>query len=402
MSYNIRVKKKNLVLGLVLGLGLAFLVPQEARAKDGNCVLTASQDGFNNSQCLDDGSPITFTIYNATWKEELLSEEVLLKLGTTESNVSLIYGRGTYLFDVNKPLSRIPNNDWKVEVYKKNVFSTNHEMCSTSFITKKNADGGCTNEERKDSGYLNCELTISQERNGETCYVGGKDSCVETGEVTVNASKLQKDADLYEGNVKMKIGQTGGGIAIDRFLNSFGPGKATGTIPANEAGTYTIDKVYIPFSGYDFNCPSPGFNIQNDCEDICNTKPFVFNNDNTNADTPWNLCNQIPESGPRGKCLTCLGNDGIWTAIGCIDTSSTEGIVSKLMTVGISIAGGIALLMILASAFLFATSEGEPKRTSEAKEILTSAIIGLIFIIFSVTVLQFIGVNILKIPGFGE
>ncbi|MFH1959358.1 MAG: hypothetical protein ABIJ22_03465, partial [Patescibacteria group bacterium] len=93
--------------------------------------------------------------------------------------------------------------------------------------------------------------------------------------------------------------------------------------------------------------------------------------------------------------------DGIWTAIGCIDTSSTQGIVGKLMTVGIGIAGGIALLMILASAFLFATSEGEPKRTSEAKEILTSAIVGLLFIIFSVTILQFIGVNILKIPEFG-
>lgn len=123
---------------------------------------------------------------------------------------------------------------------------------------------------------------------------------------------------------------------------------------------------------------------------------------------PYEVCKQIPEgTAERTQCETCIDQDGddepdaMWTAIGCIDTTTTEGIVGKLMTVGIGIAGGIALLMILAAAFLFATSEGEPKRTSEAKEILTSAIIGLIFIIFSVTILQFIGVNILKIPEFG-
>lgn len=119
-------------------------------------------------------------------------------------------------------------------------------------------------------------------------------------------------------------------------------------------------------------------------------------------DEPWALCEQIPESSDgRSKCETCLDKEGIWTAIGCIPTDSTDGIVGELMSIGLSIAGGIALLMILAAAFLFATSEGEPKRTGEAKEILTSAIVGLIFIIFSVTILEFIGVNILQIPGFG-
>lgn len=92
---------------------------------------------------------------------------------------------------------------------------------------------------------------------------------------------------------------------------------------------------------------------------------------------------------------------GIYTAVGCIGADS-ESIVTSLVRIGLGIAGGIALLMILAGAFLFTTSQGDPKQASQAKELITSAIMGLLFVIFSVTILQFIGVTILQIPGFGS
>ncbi|MBW7955147.1 hypothetical protein H3C66_00270 [Patescibacteria group bacterium] len=92
---------------------------------------------------------------------------------------------------------------------------------------------------------------------------------------------------------------------------------------------------------------------------------------------------------------------GIYTAVGCIGADS-ESIITRLVRIGLGIAGGLALLMILAGAFMFSTSQGEPKRASEAKELITSAVLGLIFIIFSVTLLQFIGVTILQLPGFGQ
>lgn len=124
---------------------------------------------------------------------------------------------------------------------------------------------------------------------------------------------------------------------------------------------------------------------------------------------PFQVCEQIPESNVKARsgCESCLNNDGLWTAIGCFNytteaLTTREGIIGKIMQIGLSLAGGVALLMILVAAFTYATSQGEPKRTGEAKEMMTSAIIGLIFIIFSVTILQFIGVNILQIPGFGE
>jgi hypothetical protein len=91
---------------------------------------------------------------------------------------------------------------------------------------------------------------------------------------------------------------------------------------------------------------------------------------------------------------------GMYTAIGCIQTDS-KSIVVYLVKTGLGIAGGIALLMILAGAFLVTTSAGEIKRLQQGKEIISSAVMGLFWIIFSVTILQFIGVTIFKLPGFG-
>ncbi len=98
---------------------------------------------------------------------------------------------------------------------------------------------------------------------------------------------------------------------------------------------------------------------------------------------------------------------GIYTAVGCIPATvyGEEGegnLITSLVRIGLGIAGGVALLMILAGAFMFTTSQGDPKRASEARELITSAVLGLVFIIFSVTLLQFIGVTVLHIPGFGE
>ena len=102
----------------------------------------------------------------------------------------------------------------------------------------------------------------------------------------------------------------------------------------------------------------------------------------------------------------CLGPDltaegaGIYTSLGCIP-STADGIVQSVVRIGIGISGGVALLMLLAGSFMLSTSQGEPKRAGEAKEMITSAVTGLLFIIFSVAILQFIGISLLRIPGFG-
>lgn len=196
----------------------------------------------------------------------------------------------------------------------------------------------------------------------------------------------------------------------------------SGTTPADASpdicqfGGVCFDK---PLSG-GFNCShlGPGYRIANTSE--CSTMFACCKvvdgkiNDRDEDDSsetevgPYPICAQIPQTNSTAiaSCNDCLDSNGLWTAIGCFDFTSQalatpRGIIGKIMQIGLSLAGGIALLMILVAAFTYATSQGEPKRTGEAKEMMTSAIIGLIFIIFSVTILQFIGVEILHLPEFG-
>lgn len=96
------------------------------------------------------------------------------------------------------------------------------------------------------------------------------------------------------------------------------------------------------------------------------------------------------------------GTNGISTQIGCIEAGSTAGFIGQLFTLGTGIAGGIAFLLIIFGGFQILTSAGNPERLNAGKELVGSAISGLLLILFSVFLLKIIGVDILCIPGFGS
>lgn len=108
--------------------------------------------------------------------------------------------------------------------------------------------------------------------------------------------------------------------------------------------------------------------------------------------------------GPVYEPETCPGGTSdkpiVKTAIGCIPTEP-GGFVSFLLKYLIGLGGMVAFFLILAAGFQILTSSGNPEKLEGAKQLLTSAIIGLFFIVFSVVILQIIGVNILgNPPGF--
>lgn len=132
----------------------------------------------------------------------------------------------------------------------------------------------------------------------------------------------------------------------------------------------------------------------------------------------FDLCKQtadFPSNGPDYQaCIKCItgsstGNDSIednsssralWTAFGCIHVEK-QSMIKDFLRIGLSISGGFVLLSILYGAFLLTTSSGDPKRVQQGQEMVSSAVMGLFFVIFSIIILQFIGVQILQIPGFG-
>ncbi|MFC1600502.1 hypothetical protein ACFL25_00270 [Patescibacteria group bacterium] len=91
----------------------------------------------------------------------------------------------------------------------------------------------------------------------------------------------------------------------------------------------------------------------------------------------------------------------VYTAIGCIPVGDEQPFTAFILGWGSGIAGGIVLILIVVAGIMFITSGGDPKRMQAAKELLTAAISGLLLLIFGVFILEFIGVDILNIPGFG-
>ncbi len=96
-----------------------------------------------------------------------------------------------------------------------------------------------------------------------------------------------------------------------------------------------------------------------------------------------------------------LGSECIETAIGCISTSAdgADSFFASIISIAVGIGGGLALVLMLYGVFIVTTSAGIPDKLNEGREIITSAIAGLIFILLSVFLLNLIGINILGLPG---
>lgn len=87
------------------------------------------------------------------------------------------------------------------------------------------------------------------------------------------------------------------------------------------------------------------------------------------------------------------------SAIGCIPIKADENtLMGWILQWAIGIGGGVAFLLIIYAGFMIMTSQGSPDRLQAGKELLTSALAGIILLIFSIFLLKLIGVEILKLP----
>jgi hypothetical protein len=89
-------------------------------------------------------------------------------------------------------------------------------------------------------------------------------------------------------------------------------------------------------------------------------------------------------------------NSGVKTGLGCLSTNP-QILVNSILPWAVGIGSGIAFLLGLYGALMIVISAGDPEKMQAGKEMITSAISGLLIIIFAVFILKFIGVDILQL-----
>lgn len=135
------------------------------------------------------------------------------------------------------------------------------------------------------------------------------------------------------------------------------------------------------------------------CPDVCpvmefSGKAFCSNN---YYQFEENFCLKITDTDLKSRCQSCVG---YWSAIGCIDSASVSSVIIALIRLGVGVAGGLALAFMIFASMTMSTSAGNPERLKSAQEMFTSAIVGLLVVLFSVIALEVLGVGILNLPGF--
>ncbi len=105
-----------------------------------------------------------------------------------------------------------------------------------------------------------------------------------------------------------------------------------------------------------------------------------------------------PAKGVYYTMLGCVGSN-----LGSFQTQgAAAGVVQTLLNIIFSMVGGISFLSIIYGSFIIITSQSNPERINYGKKVVFGAIIGAIFAISAVFLVNIIASGILKIPGFGS
>lgn len=110
-------------------------------------------------------------------------------------------------------------------------------------------------------------------------------------------------------------------------------------------------------------------------------------------------CPTYPGPGSTGENPCKGGPDGTPicpTALGDIPANPIK-FAEKFLRIAIGIGGGIAFILMVFGAIRVLTSSGDQQRLSGGRDMIVAAIAGILFIIFSVLILRFVGIQILGI-----
>ncbi len=210
------------------------------------------------------------------------------------------------------------------------------------------------------------------------------DTCTATVNKSVNPGDTYKlTVTFSEGSRAFLVRYSGTNSVSNTYTPTTNPFSVDLTAPSENFSAITVSSAprQTPFS-----CTA----TVSQSSDPGNNNPGGGNSQDTsggntsNSDNP----NAITEVDPKAP---------VNTALGIIPTDPTQ-LVNVLLTIAFGVAGGIAFLLIVYGGFRLVFSQGDPKAVQEAREVITSAIIGLLIIVFSVFILNLIGIDVLGLP----
>lgn len=168
---------------------------------------------------------------------------------------------------------------------------------------------------------------------------------------------------------------------------------------------------------------TPAFSQERTAEcDLCGyCKNYVPTPPQTNPPAKWEECRQClyPTANPTPSNNDTLRIDlssnmpptpwpgRMYTMIGCVNTNindfTQEGAAANIVNFLLNrlifpMSGGIALSFLIYGAFLILTSQSEPDKLNHGQRVVMGAIIGIIFVLLTVFIVNFVA-GILKIPG---
>lgn len=134
-----------------------------------------------------------------------------------------------------------------------------------------------------------------------------------------------------------------------------------------------------------------------------NTKKFVSTTAPFTAPGKY-LCNIDPNIQYADSVNSAT--KGAWSDVFQECFCSTGALIQKIINIVIYIVSGVALILLAIGAIKYITAQNNPDKITEAKEMITSAIFGLILILFSISIIRLLqgqlppswGVNFLNIP----
>ncbi len=108
-----------------------------------------------------------------------------------------------------------------------------------------------------------------------------------------------------------------------------------------------------------------------------------------------------PISAQKGRMYTMFGC--IATDLGSFQSEgAAASVVQTILNLIFSITGGAGLLALIYGAFLILTSQAQPEKLNQGKRIVFGAIVGVIFTLGSVFLVNLLASGLLKIPGFSS